>query len=223
MATIFKTKRLSILILLVGLAYAFLVISSFADNLDDFKSGVYEGVNSADNQSSMVANRLYFLNLRPANGFTSFPDSLVNKEINKSIRVKFSSTIALASDNLPTPAKWYKAFLNMIELLLLINYIIIPIHFTRFMNLIDRNLFFENENIGLLRLLGIELLIVYFGNVLLNYMDYKINISIFSFSDYKIVMGYTDGIWLLFGIVVLLIAEILSKALALKEEQELTI
>jgi hypothetical protein len=54
-------------------------------------------------------------------------------------------------------------------------------------------------------------------------MDYRINISIFSFTDYKIVMGYMDGIWLLFGIVVLLIAEILSKALALKEEQELTI
>lgn len=91
------------------------------------------------------------------------------------------------------------------------------------MNLIDRTVFFEKENIGLLRSLGIELLIVYLGNVLLNFMDYKINISIFSFSDYKIAMGYTDGIWLLFGIVVLIIAEILSKALVLKKEQELTI
>jgi hypothetical protein len=54
-------------------------------------------------------------------------------------------------------------------------------------------------------------------------VNYKINCSLFSFAEYDLVMDSMDGILLLFGIILLIIAEILSKAQALKEEQELTI
>jgi len=102
-------------------------------------------------------------------------------------------------------------------------YVVIPFHFFRFMSLIKKNIFFEKENIRLLRRLGTELVIVYFGMVLFNFLNYKLNASLFSFSEYQLKMDSIDSIWLLFGIVVLLIAEILSKAKVLKEEQELTI
>ena len=222
MKTIFKTKRLSILTILAGLTYAFLVISSFIDGTDDFKRGL-EGARENNMKNSLGKSQdYYYLNLKPKIA-NNFPDSLVNTKDNKEIRLISNSVITIESYDLPTSAKWYQAFQILLFFLLLIIYIVIPIQFYRFISLINENIFFEKENIRLLRWLGFELLIVYFGNVLYNFTDYKINSSLFSFSEYKLVMDYFDGIWLLFGIVVLLIAEILSKALALKEEQELTI
>ncbi len=222
MATIFKTKRLSILTLLAGLTYAFLVISSFVIGADDFKRG-YEGATKSDVYVSSGNNPdYYYLNLKPKN-VSNLTDSLVNMKDNRVIRLMSNSVITIDSYKLSTSAKWYQAFQIILAFLLLIIYITIPIHFYRFIILINENVFFEKENISLLRRLGFELLIVYFGNVLYNFTNYKINSSLFSFSEYKLVMDYFDGIWLLFGIVVLLIAEILAKALILKEDQKLTI
>lgn len=106
---------------------------------------------------------------------------------------------------------------------MLIATIRIPIHFYRIISLIKKNIIFERVTIRLLIWMGFELLIIYFGNVLFNYMVHQINCTLFSFSEYEIVIRPFDPIWLLLGIVVLLIAEILSKARVLKEEQELTI
>jgi len=222
MRTIFETKRLGILTILAGLTYAFLVISSFIDGADDFKRGL-EGARENNKNSSLDKSQdYYYLNLKPKN-VSNLPDSLINTKENKEIRLMSNSVITIESYDLPTSAKWYTAFQILLAFLLLIIYIVIPIQFYRFISLISKNIFFEKENIRLLRWLGFELLIVYFGNVLYNFTNYKINSSLFSFSDYELVMDYFDGIWLLFGVVVLMIAEILSKALALKEEQELTI
>ena len=102
-------------------------------------------------------------------------------------------------------------------------YVIIPFHFYRLIALIHRNIIFDKAIIRLIRWLGVDLLVIYFGNVLYNYISYRINNSVFSFAQYDIGMSSTDAIWLLFGVVVLLTAEILSRALAIKEEQELTI
>jgi hypothetical protein len=59
--------------------------------------------------------------------------------------------------------------------------------------------------------------------MLYNYLTYKRNCQLFDFNGYTLKIDSVDPIWLLLGIVVLLIAEIISRGNALKEEQELTI
>jgi hypothetical protein len=116
-----------------------------------------------------------------------------------------------------------KIFMSFLAILLLIVLIRIPIHFYKLIGLIKKEFIFELESIRLLRWLGLELWIVYFGCLLGICIDHKINCSLFSFSKYEIMSGSVDPIWLLLGIIAFLIAEIFYKAMVLKEEQELTI
>lgn len=221
MWTLIKSKKLRILTVLAGLTYAFLIISSFIDGFEDMKRGFTEGYNSARTDA---LERTYYLNLEPKNGYTSYPGSLINQTGNKSVNLCEQQILVLGSvAKLTTMVKWYYAFGNLVMVIVLITYFILPFHFFRFMSLVKNNMIFEKENVKLLRWLGFELLVVYFGHVLFNFLDCKINASLFSFSEYKIVMDTMDAIWLLFGVVVLLFAEILSKAFVLKEEQELTV
>lgn len=229
MKAFLNSSRLSILTVLAGLTYAFLVVCSFVDGWEDMKRGFSEGENNAktessNNDSKIKFGRTYYLNLEPKSGFSSYPDSLFNEIGNRSVNLCQQEIIVFGPVDKPTAlAKWYNVFSNLVMLVVSITYFIIPFHFFRFMSLVKNNMIFEKENIKLLRWLGFELLVVYSGHVLFNFFECKINASLFSFSEYKIVMRSMDVIWLLFGVVVLLFAAILSKAQELKEENELTI
>lgn len=227
MKNYFKTKKLNILALLAGLTYAFMVVNTFVNDWDDCLIGFREGYEAADESRSMSESepyRNYHLLLRTKNDVFSYPDSIVNLKDHAFLKTKNEKVIAL--NPLSSKAKysgWYGFFIGLIVCVVGINYLVIPFHFYTFIGWIKKNVIFERENIRLIRCLGIELLIIYFGNVLVNFLSYQKALSLFSFSDYEIQMHSMDAIWLLFGIVALLVAEILSRAIALKEEQELTI
>jgi len=52
---------------------------------------------------------------------------------------------------------------------------------------------------------------------------YEIKQELFQFEEYKIIRGKVDGIWLLIGLVMMIIAEMLSRGVEMKKEQELTV
>jgi hypothetical protein len=223
-----KTQRLRILTILAGITYAFLVISSFVDGLDNFKEGVEAGSqNGLHDTSGKILNNHpvenLYLSFRPKNGFKSYPDSLVNQTSGQTIKTKLNHAVVHIPSASNESTTVYSVFKFLFGLIIIITYIFIPIHFYRLIGSLKKDYVFEKKNIRLLRWLGFELMTIYFGSILLNFMNYKINCALVSLADYEIVIDCMDGIWLLFGIVVLLIAEILSKALVLKEEQELTI
>ena len=166
----------------------------------------------------------YSFLVKPKNGFASFPDSLRNLKTNQIIQTKSKEMIVLVpkSDSFNVPIV-SKTFLGLLGILVIIALIRIPIHFYKLVGLIKKEFIFEQDCIRLLRWLGLELLFVYFASTLGTYLYHQIECSLLSFSDYDIVMGLMDPIWLLLGIVVLLLAEVFSKARILKEEQELTI
>ena len=225
MWTYFKSKRLNILVVLAGFIYVFLVVSSFVDGSDDFLRGYSEGAQSDRSiDQNMEPMRSYYLSMKPIKGFASYPDSLYNSISGKQVYVCMNSVISNNPVKLQSSSiVAFRVLSRFLIFFFLIVYIVIPFHFFRFIGLIRKNIFFESENIRLLRCLGIELCFIYIGILLYSFLNLKINSTLFSFSDYELVMDYMDGIWLLFGIVVLMIAEVLAKALSLKEEQELTI
>lgn len=227
MKNYFRTKKLNILAILAGLTYAFMVVNTFVNDWDDILIGFRDGWEAAGdnvNDTEFKPSRNFHLLLRTKNDVFSYPDSIVNLKDHAFLKTKNEKVVALNSFS--SKAKysgWHGFFIGVISMVVGITYFVIPFHFYKFIGWIKTNIIFERENIRLIRCLGIELLIVYFGNVLVNFLSYKSALSLFSFSEYEIQMHSMDAIWLLFGIIVLLVAEILSRAIALKEEQELTI
>ena len=224
----FKTKKLTILALLAGLTYAFMMVNSFASEWDIWQISFNEKALGAEYNKwgdvighHPIESHLFLV--KPTIGFASFPDSLVNLVDNQTIKAQYREMVVLVPPSKPKFSTGELIVLIFLVIILFIVSIRIPIHFYKFIGLIKRELIYERKSIQLLRWLGFELLINYLGGFLIIYMFHQIVRSLFRFSDYEIAMGSMDPIWLFLGIVVLLIAEILSKGLAIREEQELTI
>lgn len=227
MKNYFRTKKLNLLVTLLGITYGFLMANTFFNDWDNIKRSFMEGAESAaysPNKDQKKFSKTYHLYLSPKDGAFNYPDSLLNLMDNSTLQSINEEVIARGSlDTNLRYSKWYDFFSVLLALLVLITYFVIPFHFNQLLGRMKKNLIFEKDNVRLIRCLGIELLIIYFVNVLVNFISYKKSLSLFRFSEYEIQMDSMDAIWLLFGIVVLLVAEILSNAIALKEEQELTI
>jgi len=222
------TKKLTILSILAGLTYLFLIVNTFTSEWDDWQIAFNTKALGADyNKWGDVIGHhpveSYHFSIKSKKGFTSFPDSLVNLVSNQTIKAKYNEVYVLASPLKPEISKLVSIFMTLLSFIFLIVSIGIPIHFYKIISLIKRDFIFERKIIYLLRWLGLELLIIYIVMVLLLYLIHQIEYSQFSFSEYEIVMKSIDPIWIFLGIVVFLIAEILSKALTIKEEQELTV
>ena len=111
--------------------------------------------------------RSYYLSMKPIKGFASYPDSLYNSISGKQVYVCMNSVIS----NIPvklqsTSVVAFRVLSGFLMFFVLIVYIVIPFHFFRFIGLIRKNIFFESENIRLLRCLGIELCFIYIGILL---------------------------------------------------------
>ena len=91
------------------------------------------------------------------------------------------------------------------------------------MSRISNGNIFSAENVRSLNWLGIFLISVFFLLFLFDFLGYLSAKSLFAFSSYTIKMTLPDFLWAILGLSALLIAEVLKRAIELKEEQELTI
>lgn len=228
MWTYLKTKKLTILAILAGLTYAFMIVNSFAQEWDYWQISFNEKTlgevyNKWGDVIGQKPVESYGFPIRSKNGFASFPDSLVNLVNHQTIKAKYNGVYVLVPRSKPELSTQVNIIMTLLAFILLVVSIRIPIHFYKLIGLIKKEFIFERKSIGLLRWLSFELLIIYFGGILILYFGQQINSSSFRFSNYEIQMGSMDPIWLFLGIIVLLIAEILSKGLAIREEQELII
>jgi hypothetical protein len=198
---------------------------------NDFQLGYNNGSNSTDNQYSnndstyCPSNRTFFFYLEPKEGFTSFPDKITNLRSNQDISIMHSTFKAsIPKSKMNTDQNFpYNFFSGLCAFFMLIICIVIPVQFYLVIGSITDEVIFEKTIIKRIRTIGISLIFFYFLYSLYNYLNYKKNSQLFEFSDYTLKMDSSDAIWLLMGFVALLIAEIISRGLKLKEEQELTI
>jgi hypothetical protein len=226
-----KARKITILALFAGFAYAFLIFSSFAEGWDDFRRGWQEGGQSAEyNKWGDVIRykpneaESYNLMVKAKKGFNSYPDSILNLKTNVAVQTKYSEMVVLGPKSDSTKISFLlKIILFIIGSAIFVALIRIPIHFYKLIGQIKNDFIFELRSVNLLRWLGAELLFIYSAGYLCLYQIYLETCSLFNFINYEIVMPVMDPIWLLLGIVSFLLAEILSKAMLLKEEQELTI
>jgi hypothetical protein len=102
-------------------------------------------------------------------------------------------------------------------------YVYIPFQFYGLMKTMHKEIFFELRNKKRFNNIGIALLTVYLAELLVNYLHFHIHNSLFAFDDYTIIKEPTNVIWLILSMLSMIIAEMISRGVKIKEEQELTV
>ena len=211
-----KTK-LTALSVLATLIYCLLLFSSFTEELDDFKLGFQEG------HSSTL--HMYYVDLKAKKSISSFPDSLTNIKTGEKVNIRYDKAQVRAAV-IPVPEKSNEKFQLIVTLFSFISIFIviyIPVLFFKLMKALMHEVVFDKKNIRYLRKIAVLLIVYYIVDFITNYISYRMNVSLFDFTDYNILREPGDMIWLLLGIVLLLFAEILTKGSKIQEEQDLTI
>lgn len=224
----FKTNRLAILSILAGMTYVFLIVTTFTSDWDGWKITFNERALGAEynkwgdvvGHHPVESHELY---IRAKNGYASFPDSLVNLSDNQVIKARYNYVTVLTSPKEFKHSTPTAIITTVLLFMIVVSLILIPIHFYKLIGLIKKDIIFDRFNVRLIRKLGVELLFVYVGVMFILYLHHQETSTQFKFSDYEVVAETMDPIWILLSIIAFIIAEILSKAVTLKEEQELTI
>jgi hypothetical protein len=217
-------KRLPALVSFAVLIYLLLFLTFIKDNADDFLMGFTTGYQQSSTKENTLPD-VYFLKVKPKSGVMSFPDSLVNLKTNERSSTRYFDMRATFSHEKPKPSfvplcETLKVFLSFLVFAI---FIFIPVKFYQLMKTFKKEIVFDQLNIKRIRLIGKALILLFLIDELYNYLSFKVNSALFSFSNYQIVKERTDLIWLLLGIIILIFAEIISRGKALKEEQDLTI
>ncbi|GHT27814.1 hypothetical protein FACS189432_04910 [Bacteroidia bacterium] len=237
--------RLKIICILFGAAYFYIigeqmVTENIADFMNGFNEGFMNGYNEGldstkrsldkqetGNRETAVENyEIYFFHAKPKNGLSSFPTSFKNNKNSSliltnvdSFRAKILNPVKLSNGLLA--ARGFRDFFSFVVLFLLIY---IPIQVYKTIRSVVKNEIFEMKTIHRIRRIGYALLLIFGFLVYHSFVDYAISKALISMEDYKIVFSIQEEyIFLLFGLVTLLFAEILKISHTIKEENDLTV
>lgn len=216
-------SQLKVLSILALIFYLVLILSTFISGFDDFMLGYNEGSEKSKTYSEQTTN---YVDIKPKNGFLSFPDTLINLNTNKPVSIQYNNTAIIKADkNIPADRKVraYKILSGIVMFFVFVIIVLLPIYYVRIMISMKNGVVFVKENIRWVRIIGDLLIAYYVLNFIFDWSQYHINKVLFEFKDYAVQKSDTDLIWLLLGIIVLLFAEVLTKGTILKEEQDLTI
>lgn len=225
MMNIFKSaNKINILSILAVLAYALLIISSAIDGKEDFALG-FNAASYNNESRSLVKHEIHFVSLKSKSGVTHFPESIEGKLSEIKYPAKLTS-IKVIRPSEPEVDKQILSY-NIAGIILIILYftiiVLLPIHFFMLIGALKRNEIFSSSNIRTVRFLGVELLSIYAISFGINYLAYKSNCILFNFSDYDISRPQTDALFLVLGIAVLIIGEVIKKGEEIKTDTDLTI
>lgn len=221
-----KSTSFKILILFASIAYALMIITNIAHEWDDLKMGFIEGYTTANSEKANQSSfRTYFLTVSPFGSVLNFPDRIVNMKTNQEINSRYYQMRILMPEKtkLPFRLKLYNGIQIILSFFLLAIYIFIPFQFYRLMNDVNKGKIFEKETIKIFSRIGVSLLLFYFALGAFNLISYEIKTSLFSFEHYQIERDITDVIWFVLGLVFMIISEVFTRGIKMKEEQELTI
>jgi hypothetical protein len=221
-------KRLNFLVGFATFIYVMLFLSLIKSNLDDFLMGFTVGYHYSDKKEDSLnpnISDVYFLKVKPTGGVLSFPDSLKNSNQGEYENTRYyEMRVAFPKGKkIPSSISIYEGIKTFLSFLTLFVFVFIGVKFFQLMSSFKEEIVFDQKVIKNISHIGKALVILYLSGQFYNELTNKINCTLFSFSNYKIVSENMDLAWLLLGIVIMIFAEIVSRGRILKEEQELTI
>ncbi len=216
---------------MAGIAYVFMAVTSIISGWDSFKLGYWTAQQEAYYKTDATEDEakypgyFHFIKVKPEKSYKDFPSTLRNEKDEAVLRARSSAVEVMLPDNYikPENVKLFEFFDGLLMSLIIIIIIALPIQFTRFILSLKKEVIFNRSNINITRSIGIQVLLIYIFTTLHTFLQLRINQILFSFPEYTISRSSSNAAWLVVGISILLIAEILSRGLAIKKEQELTI
>ena len=224
MSTFKLTNKINILSILAVLAYALLIISSIIDGKEDFTLG-FNAARYDKESKSLVGHEIHFVSLKSKSGEAHFPETIEGKLSD----IKYPAKLTTIKVIRPTETEVDKQIIayNIAGVLLIILYVIIivllPIHFFMLIGALKRNEIFSSNNIRMVIFLGVEIISIYAISFFINYLEFKTNSILFNFTDYEIARPQTNALFLVLGIAILIIGEIIKKGEEIKTDTDLTI
>ncbi len=201
---------------------------------DGFRTGVEAGKESknSDNEKneryhSLDFIRRIYVELNPVDGQETYPDKILNQKTGKEELAENRSMYIKLADVSQLPAFLIigNTFILCISLVALFIFIYIPILSFKIVKSISRDDIFDYKNIRRIRRIGYSMLGIFLFALVYAFITKATADYLLSLQNYKIVFSL-DGestSFLIFGIVVLIFAEVLKISTQIKEEQDFTI
>ncbi len=223
-------KRIAILSSMAVAAYCFMILSTFASAWDSYRLSFWMGYYDTANERVAperpdIPKNVQFVSLKPAGGYLEFSGRVQNDKDNSLLDARFSEVQVALPHGFDPPRKvvlyyFYGLVLSFLALYLMIA---LPVKFARLMLSVKKQVIFNGKNVNRIRSIGFMAILIYISTITHQHIHFVINQTLFDFPDYIIYRPSTNATLLVVGMAVLVMAEILSKGLEIKREQELTI
>lgn len=223
-------RAIALLSIIAGVIYSLSIISSLSsgfqggrENLDSY----WEEKLFKDKKSTSGASPSYEKISLISNNEHFFTDSVLNLKDNTIIPLNHSKIdVVVMKDG--TLSVWRALLLPFqFILLLFIVFVVIsvPILFYKLIFSIYKGNIFTHENVKRINKLGYFSLIAYVSIIVIGYIDYFNYKGMITLENYQVSPPNIRLIFLLlmFPIIILLVGQIMKKALLMKDEQDLTI
>lgn len=228
---LFSSKNsLAFLCILAGIIYLIILTPIVIEGIESAVQGTSEGFESSrkiidnDPYQNFESER-FLLKLTLKDKRKYYPDSLVNITTKEILPVRFE-TVSILYQHRESPTLgsiFFQMFLMLVSLPVGVLMVYIPILFYKLILSLYRNHVFTPDNVKRIEKIGIFCIIVYlFVLSLALHMCIQAKGTI-DLEKYKIVYPNPSNELLLFGIVALIVATVMKRAIAIKEEQDLTI
>ncbi|MDR1369776.1 MAG: DUF2975 domain-containing protein [Dysgonamonadaceae bacterium] len=234
--------RLKILCWLFAAAYLFVIVYSVAfDFIPSFTSGFNEGMkdgyelaeklkeNDGKEKKHRRANAFGMLSVRviPVEGYKTYPDKIINEKTGEKVMAE-NHRMYLKVEDMPQ-LPWFLVAGNILVVIIsfvtLFCLVYVPVLSFKTIKSIVNDDIFDEKNIHRIRRIGYSLIVVFLCILIHAFVSEATAQHVMSMKDYKIVSAWNKGdvFILVFGIVVLIFAEVLKIATRIKEEQDLTV
>lgn len=221
-----KNIKFKSIISIALVCYIIFIASIFVDELEDMKVGFLQGKNAAsrlinDEQGSDT----FYISVAPKVSVLNFPETMENIKCNEEIKIRYYKMKVMQPIGLKLNLrnKIYRVICTFLAFVVYAVFVFIPFQFYGLMKTLQKEIFFDVKNKKRFINIGAALGIAYWAIFLANYLSFQISNSLFEFKDYVIIKEHTNVIWMLLSLVTLIIAEMISRGIKLREEQDLTI
>ena len=182
---------------------------------------------SVDQISKKRIKELLYMFIQPVNGYYTLPTLVKNQKTGETITAEVRQLYVNVNWLVKDLPPWYnmiKITQLLLSILILFVMIYIPVQSFRVLRSIIKDEIFDIKNIRRIRRIGYSLLLCFIVAFGFGYATTLLAKEMISLENYKILFSIgDDSMFLLFGLVVLLFAEVLKISHMMKEEQDLTV
>ncbi|WP_026473818.1 DUF2975 domain-containing protein [Alkaliflexus imshenetskii] len=213
-----RTRTIALAVL-AGFIYLFMVVDTVLEGREDFLLGWHQGYNHGE-----IDGEIFFLDLQAKGSVTSFFDTLLLSD-GVQLAARYRGVKVLVPEMaLDRSSYRYYSIVNVfLAIVAVLAVIVLPFLMYRVLHNVYKGEMFCGQTVSRIRLIGAILIVYYLANFIWEYNYYMIHKMVFDPMHYSIVMGESNLIYLMLGVVVLLLAEVTSVAIRMKEELDLTV